>query len=159
MVKMVSVKKHSLENLGRLSDKLRKEALCIVLCHGCFDILHLGHVRHFQQAKEYGDILIVTVTADAFVRKGDNRPVFKDSQRCDMIAALECVDYVSICAHDDASIPISLIKPQYYVKGIDYADRGIAEWERIALEKYGGKLRFTTTEKYSSTEIINRLKK
>ena len=75
-------------------EKLKKKK--IVLCHGVFDLLHIGHIKHFKQAKNFGDILVVSVTSSEFVNKGPNRPTFKDQQRIEGIAALNVVDYV-IC--------------------------------------------------------------
>jgi rfaE bifunctional protein nucleotidyltransferase chain/domain len=130
----------------------------IVHVHGCFDLCHVGHTIHLKQAKSLGDILIVTVTADQYVNKGNGRPIFNEYERIEMISALECVDYVAICDYPDASIPISIIRPSIFCKGSDYANNGIIDIERDAVKEYGGKVIFTTTRKYSTTEIINRIK-
>ncbi len=133
----------------------------IVHCHGVFDLLHFGHVLHLQSAKKFGDILVVTVTPDRFVNKGPGRPRFSEQQRTVMLAALEVVDYVAINKHPKAIEPISVLRPDFYVKGPDYREMqkditgGIFE-EEDAVRSAGGKLVFTEDETDSSTELINQ---
>ena len=95
----------------------------IILCHGTFDLIHAGHYRHFQDSKNLGDILFVTITGDKFVNKGPNRPVFNEFLRAEMIASLSYVDYVSVIQDQTAIPSIKLIKPDIYVKGIDYKNK------------------------------------
>ena len=83
----------------------------LVLCHGVFDLLHIGHIRYFEQAKKYGDILIVTVTPDRFVNKGPERPAFPENLRAEAIAALDVVDYVAINEWPTAVETIHILKP------------------------------------------------
>lgn len=129
----------------------------VVMCHGCFDVLHIGHVRHFQEAKRKGTTLIVTVTADSHVGKGEGRPIFTDAQRAEMIAALECVDYVVINDASNASEAIKYIRPDFYVKGLDYKGTNCDEFN--SARSVGAEIVFTSTEKFSTTELIERLKK
>ena len=82
----------SVNELKKLTYKLKGKK--IVLCHGVFDLLHIGHIKHFEEAKKFGDVLIVSVTSDEFVNKGPNRPVFNLALRAEALIALECVDYV-----------------------------------------------------------------
>ena len=84
-----------LEALKKISFDLKKEGKRIIHCHGVFDLLHIGHIKHFSEAKKKGDILIVTLTSDEFVNKGPNRPAFKISHRLESISSLEDVDYVA----------------------------------------------------------------
>ena len=88
-------KNKSLEELKTIFSKLRKKRKKIVHCHGVFDLLHLGHIRHFEEAKTFGDILIVTITPDEFVHKGPNRPAFTTGLRLEALAALESIDFVA----------------------------------------------------------------
>ena len=81
----------------------------IVQCHGVFDLVHIGHIRHFEEAKSLGDILVVSVTPDSYVNKGTNRPVFSEELRAEAIAALDCVDYVTINQSPTAVEAISLL--------------------------------------------------
>lgn len=129
----------------------------IILCHGCFDALHIGHIRHLQAAKNLGGILIVTVTSDRYVNKGNNRPLFSAQERIEMLSALQCVDYVAINDAPDATKNIGIIRPDIYVKGPDYKGTNCEEFN--AVKALGGKVVFTSTQKFSTTELINKLKK
>src|SRR3990167_3665452 len=107
----------TLNKASQLSQKLRKQGKNIVLCHGVFDLLHPGHIKHFQSAKSFGDILIVTITADKFVNKGPGRPVFNEKLRSEVLSAISAIDYVAIVESSNAIYAISKIKPHVYVKG------------------------------------------
>jgi rfaE bifunctional protein nucleotidyltransferase chain/domain len=113
----------TLDSLGPLMDKARAEGKKIIHCHGVFDLLHPGHIRHLAEASKMGDILVVTVTKDAHVNKGPGRPAFTDELRAESIAALESVDYVSINDSPTAVEAIRALKPHLYVKGQDYEER------------------------------------
>lgn len=139
----------SLENLPLLPRPL-------VYCHGCYDILHFGHVTHLREAKRRGATLIVTVTADKYINKGIGRPVFTDKQRAEMLAALDCVDYVAINNSPDAIRALSIIRPDFYVKGRDYKNITCEEFE--SAKKMGIELIFSNTEKFSTTELIERIR-
>ena len=93
---MVKDKIKDIAELGRIAQTLRAEGKVVVLAHGTFDLMHLGHVRHLEAAKKEGDVLIVTLTSDRFVNKGPGRPIFTHFIRAEMIASLECVDHVGI---------------------------------------------------------------
>ena len=133
----------------------------IVHCHGVFDLIHLGHIRHFKSAKIYGDILVISITDDQFVNKGPKRPYNTASDRALMLASLDIVDYVAINPNPNAIKPIEILKPDFYVKGPDYRNKngditgGIFK-EEEAVIKNGGKLVFTDDETDSSTSILNR---
>lgn len=146
--------------LASILEKYRKEGKKIAHCHGCFDLLHPGHLKHFQAAKNKGDILVVTLTKDEYVNKGPGRPVFNHHLRAESIAALECVDYVGINEWPTAIETIKLLKPHFYVKGSDYADRssdlsGKIYEEEEAVKSVGGMLHFTDEVSFSSTSLIN----
>ena len=133
----------------------------IVHCHGVFDLLHPGHIRHFEAAKRHGDVLVVTVTPDHFVAKGPGRPVFNQRLRAESIAALGCVDYIAINEWPTAVNTIKRLRPHVYCKGSDYEDRdsdltgGIREEEQ-AVREVGGTLVFTSEITFSSTELLNQ---
>ena len=110
----------SVENLKKILKKFKSKKKKIVLCHGVFDLLHVGHINHFQEAKNYGDILVVTITSDKFVNKGPNRPAFDEQNRLKAIAALNCVDYVALNKFPTAIPVIKELKPNVYCKGPDY---------------------------------------
>ena len=119
-----SKKLYAIKELAEIAQKLRLEGKSIVMCHGMFDLLHLGHVRHLQRARNEGDVLVVTVTADKFSRKGPGRPVFSDVLRVEALAALNCVDYVAISYADTAENVLEALKPTVYAKGSDYKNAG-----------------------------------
>ena len=131
-----------------LAADLRKQKKRIVLCHGTFDLLHTGHIKHMQNAKAQGDILFVSITADSFVLKGPGRPVFNEQLRLDNIAALESVDYVFINHSQTALISIDAIKPSYYAKGSDYKNSSedvTGNIENIGLEDLQIKTRWNNS--------------
>lgn len=151
----------TLAEIAAVSRRLRAAGKSVVHAHGTFDLLHLGHVRHFQAARALGDALIVTVTADRFVNKGPGRPVFGEVARAEMLASLEYVDWVAINDAPDAVNAINEIRPDIYVKGPDYQEpegdvTGKIIFERQAAEAYGGRVHFTDGETFSSTELLNR---
>ena len=124
-----------------------------VLCHGCFDILHIGHVLHFEEAREMGDSLIVTITADGYIKK-EGRPIFNHWLRKKMIEALRIVDEVGIIFDESGAPGILTIQPAVYVKGVDYRDVGINAIEAAACKKVGARVAFTGSPKFSSSELV-----
>lgn len=149
--------------LGKIVQELKSQGKKIVHCHGVFDLLHPGHIYHFCSAKEKGDILVVTITADKFVKKGPGRPVFNADLRAEVLSSLALVDYVTIINSDSAMVAIDLVKPDFYVKGADYKKRKPNPLiprnlgsEQVAVEKYGGKLIYTDDEIiFSSSHLLN----
>lgn len=133
----------------------------VVHCHGVFDVLHIGHINYFREAKELGDILIVTITSDRYVNKGPGRPYFSETIRANMLANLEVIDYVAISDFPTAKEAIEKIEPDFYVKGPDYRDHtkdvtGEIKNELAAVEKHGGQIAYTSGEMFSSSNLINR---
>lgn len=132
----------------------------IVQSHGVFDLLHIGHIKHFQAAKLYGDVLIVTITPDRYVNKGSNRPRFTEKLRAEAVAALDCVNFVIINKWPTAVEAIQLIHPYIYVKGGEYQDAsqditGKIEEEMQAVKLVGGKTIFTNELTFSSSSLLN----
>ncbi|MDR3491443.1 MAG: PfkB family carbohydrate kinase [Gammaproteobacteria bacterium] len=150
----------SLENITHLISALRPNNK-IVQCHGVFDLLHIGHIKHFHHAKSFGDILIVTITADRFVNKGPDKPYFSEYLRAEALASLSSVDFVIINHHPTAIEAIKTIRPDFYIKGIEYQDSEsditgkIAE-EEEAVKSVGGQLNFTKDIVFSSSALLNR---
>src|SRR5690348_14211676 len=110
----------SLQELEEVLAKERSSGSKIIHCHGVFDLLHPGHIRHFKLSKSKGDKLVVTITPDCYVNKGPGRPAFTEQLRLESIAALEDVDYVVLNDAPDAVSIIKRIKPAIYVKGSEY---------------------------------------
>ena len=132
----------------------------IALCHGIFDVLHPGHIRHLKAARDLADVLVVTITADRFVNKGPGRPVFNESLRAEFLSAITAVDYVSINYAESATELIKTLKPDFYVKGNDYVRReddptGKIYDEEQAVLAVGGQMRFTDEIVFSSSHLIN----
>lgn len=151
----------SLDELGGLTRSLRSDGKRVIQCHGTFDLLHLGHVRHLEAARQFGDVLVVTVTADQFVNKGPGRPVFPAELRAEMLATVQYVDFVAINDSEDAVGAINRIQPNLYVKGKDYQNpegdiTGKILLERRAVEAFGGTVHFTDEVTFSSSELINQ---
>jgi|SRR6185312_16150307 len=149
-----------LEDLAKEIAKLKKQGKTVAQCHGCFDLLHPGHIMHFKSAKEKADVVVVTVTPDHYVNKGPGRPVFTEQVRMESIAAMEAVDYVALNRWPTAVETIKLLKPNFYVKGPDYKDRskdltkGILD-EENAVKSVGGEIYITEDVTFSSSNLIN----
>lgn len=145
--------------LASLKEHLAGSPDCrLVHAHGCFDVLHLGHVRHFEAAKKMGDVLVVTVTPDRFVNKGFGRPVFNQADRCEMIDALRCVDYVALNEWPTAVETINFLRPAVYVKGSERRTNTDALWrEKCAVEGVGGRLELTDEPTFHSTDLLRAL--
>ena len=150
----------SLENLKKkiINFKINKKK--IVLCHGTFDLIHLGHLRHFSEAKKCGDILVVTITADKYVSKGLNRPFFSTIQRMEALSHISDIDFISYVDSPDAVALIKLLKPNIYCKGPDYKNfkndtTGKIYQEIKALKSVNGVLKVTSSETFSSSKILN----
>jgi rfaE bifunctional protein kinase chain/domain/rfaE bifunctional protein nucleotidyltransferase chain/domain len=146
--------------LPSLLKALKENDEMFVLCHGVFDLLHIGHIKYFQEAKSMGDILVVTVTPDRFVNKGPGRPAFDEIHRAEAIAALDVVDYVAINEWPTAIETIKALQPNLYVKGPDYKNfkediTGNIQLEQDAVKSIGGKMAFTSDVKFSSSSLIN----
>ncbi|MBM14709.1 MAG: cytidyltransferase [Nitrospina sp.] len=151
---------HDLDELEIKSKKHNEEGKRIVLCHGTFDLIHTGHIRHLQEAKKQGDLLFATITADRFVNKGPGRPVFSEVLRAENLSALSCVDFVGIVNSATAEQPITKIKPHIYVKGNEYKNAsddltGNITKEKMLVEKFGGEIYFTNDITFSSTNLLN----
>ncbi len=150
----------SRETLALEVDELKQQGKVVVLCHGTFDLLHIGHIRHLQRAAEEGDCLIVTVTADEYVNKGPGRPVFNAQLRAENLAALACVHKVAINHEVSAVSLLETIKPSVYAKGSDYKNAeedltGNILFEKNAVEKKGGRVFYSDELTSSSTHLLN----
>lgn len=150
-----------LEELAEKIKNLKSEGRKIVYCHGCFDLMHPGHIKYFQAAKKMGDVLVVTVTPDVYMDKGHGRPVFNQELRAESIAALECVDYVAINKWPTAEETLRLLRPHIYVKGQEFEKledkTGKIQREYKVIQEIGAELRFTHEIVFSSTKLLNRL--
>jgi rfaE bifunctional protein nucleotidyltransferase chain/domain len=139
-------------------EELKAAGKTVVFTNGCFDILHLGHVRYLQDAKALGDCLIVAVNTDDSVKrlKGDSRPLVPEFERAELVAALQCVDYVTLFDEDTPTEIIEYLQPDIHVKGGDYQADDLPESQ--AVKSYGGKIVIIPlTEGKSTTNLIQRI--
>ncbi|MBX9622897.1 MAG: adenylyltransferase/cytidyltransferase family protein [Gemmataceae bacterium] len=157
---MANPKIHSLDELVALLDRHRADGRRVVHCHGVFDLLHIGHVRHFEQAKKLGDVLVVTLTPDRFVNKGVGRPAFTDALRAEFLASLACIDYVAVNKWPTAVDTIHLLRPHVFAKGSEFQNLqdtiGHVSKEGEAIRAIGGEIVFTEDIVYSSSALINQ---
>ena len=157
------MKNHKIVTLDELAltvSQLKAEGKKVVHCHGVFDLLHPGHILHFQAARRLGDVLVATVTRDDYVDKGPGRPVFKERLRAESLAALEAVDYVAFNEGPAAVETIKKLRPDIYAKGSDYRRpeddvTGKIREEEEAVISVGGKISFTDELSFSSTSLLN----
>lgn len=156
----VNRKIRSLDELKEISKRLEKEGKKVVFTNGCFDLLHLGHIKYLQKAKEFGDILIVGVNSDESVKEieGKERPFVPEEEPAQILAALACLDYLIIFPQSTPERLISDLRPDVHVKGGDYRSEDLPEVK--AVESYGGKVVVIDEIKgKSSTTLINLILK
>lgn len=156
------MKVFSLSRLAGIIRRLRKEGKTIVLCHGVFDLIHPGHIRHLVQAKKHGDILVVALVADAHVKKGPGRPIFSQGLRAEVISAIAAVDYVGIINAQSPVDAVKFIKPDVFVAGLGDRKQQLVSSHALvptdvesAVRAYGGKVVYTSDITFSSTSLIN----
>ncbi len=148
----------TLEDLVTRLGKVRKSGQKTVFTNGCFDIMHVGHVRYLADARSEGDLLVVGLNSDASVRmiKGDKRPIVRQNHRAEVLASLGCVDFIVIFDEPDPLKLIQTLKPDVLVKGEDWAEDAIAGAEVV--KSQGGKIvRISFVEESSTTAIIEKI--
>ena len=149
-----------LEELSDRSEKLRAAGKRLVATNGCFDLLHVGHVRYLQAARALGDFLAVGLNSDRSVRelKGSGRPITTESDRAEVVAALQCVDLVTIFPEMRATRFLAAARPAIYVKGSDYSSETLNDEERAALKQIGAEIRLVPFEAgYSTSGLIEQI--
>jgi D-beta-D-heptose 7-phosphate kinase/D-beta-D-heptose 1-phosphate adenosyltransferase len=156
----------SREEMKQIIDECRKKGKKVVWANGCFDILHEGHVKALKKTREKGDLLVVGLNSDSSVRqlKGAGRPIRHQEARAEILASLECVDYVVIFDELDAAEMLGYLKPDIFVKSSDYSIEKMNSEERKILESYGAEIKFVPLEigsdnlKISSSDIIDKMR-
>lgn len=147
-------------DLAKAVERLRSAGKRIVLCHGVFDLLHIGHIRYLRGAREFGDVLVVTCTPDRFVDKGPGRPAFTEQLRVEALAALDCVDLAAINLWPTAEETLRMLRPDVYAKGSEFKNledaTGKIGREAAVVEEIGGRLEFVSDIVFSSSNLINR---
>ncbi len=148
------------DELARKIEELKKQGKRIVLTNGGFNLLHVGHIRSLFGAKEHGDILVVAVNSDTSLKniKGVDYPIIPEDQRLEVIAAIECVDFVTIFSETTADSTLLKLKPHVHDKGTDYSKESILERETVL--SYGGEIAIVGDPKsHSSSNIIEKIRK
>ena len=149
------------ERAAAICEELRQSGRRLVFTNGCFDLLHVGHVRYLQAARALGDALLVAINGDGSVRalKGDGRPVNGEAERAELVAALECVDQVVIFPEVRVTALLEKVRPSIYVKGGDYTAATLDGEERAALERAGTEIRIVPFEDgFSTSGLIGKLR-
>jgi rfaE bifunctional protein nucleotidyltransferase chain/domain len=148
-----------LRSLGELPDLLKGRKQ-VVLANGCFDVLHVGHLRYLEGAKALGDALVVAVNSDRSMRliKDPGRPILSQDERVSLVSALRCVDYVVVFDEPDVGRVLEVLRPAVHAKGTDYTEQTVPE--RAKVIEYGGSVRIAGDPKNHSTrDIIERILK
>ncbi|WP_300329024.1 D-glycero-beta-D-manno-heptose 1-phosphate adenylyltransferase [Fusobacterium sp.] len=143
----------------QLVENLKAQNKKVVFTNGCFDILHVGHLRYLNEAKKQGDILIIGVNSDSSVKrlKGETRPINNQFDRAELLCGLKAVDYAVIFEEDTPEELIATLKPSIHVKGGDYKKEDLPETKIV--ESYGGEVRILSfVEGKSTTNIVNKIK-
>lgn len=154
--------KDKIVTLERLIEDLvavRRQGLKIILTNGCFDVLHVGHVRYLQGAKDLGGFLVVAVNSDSSVRslKGQGRPILPADHRAQLVAALECVDRVVLFEEPDVTRVIEALEPDIHAKGTDYSVDTVPE--REVIRRVGGEVRIVGDPKdHSTRDLIEQVR-
>lgn len=157
----MSAKLFSPEEISARRDELEAAGRRLVFTNGCFDLLHVGHVRYLQAARELGDALVVAVNGDVSVRalKGPTRPINSELDRAEVLGALGCVDFLTIFHTERVTDVVKLIRPHIYAKGGDYTVASLDPGERAALESVGAEIRILPlVPGKSTTGIIEKWK-
>lgn len=145
-----------LQSLEQLAKSLGGKK--VVLANGCFDILHVGHLRYLKGARSLGDVLVVAINSDQSVRaiKDPGRPILDERERVALVSALECVDYVVLFDEPDVTRVLKTLRPAVHAKGTDYTEETVPE--RDVVRAHGGDVRITGDAKdHSTREIIQRI--
>jgi rfaE bifunctional protein nucleotidyltransferase chain/domain len=151
-----------MNELAQRARELRAAGKKLVATNGCFDLLHVGHVRYLQAARGLGDVLAVGLNGDRSVRelKGNGRPINNEADRAEVLAALECVDLVAIFPEIRATEFVLAAQPAIYAKGGDYTSETLNAEERAALQEVGAEIRIIPFEKgYSTSLLLEQLRK
>ena len=156
-------KLYALSRLRKIIGGHKKQGKRIVLANGCFDLIHVGHIRYLKEAKEKGDVLVVALNSDPSVRKlkGKGRPVLNQKERAEIISSFYFVDYVTFFDELNVSPVLLFLKPDVHAKGSDYTVDTVPERETV--KKYGGKIAITggTKVKFTSQvieDIVSRIR-
>jgi rfaE bifunctional protein nucleotidyltransferase chain/domain len=155
----MNTKRKELAELEAIVEQARREGRVVVFANGCFDLVHVGHIRYLQHARAMGDLLIVAINGDRSVRslKGADRPFLNEADRAELLAALECVDYVIVFGDPDVRRLLDRLRPDIHAKGTDYTEATVPE--RDVVLAYGGQVRIAGDPKdHSTRDLMARIR-
>lgn len=149
-------KRHTLSHLKEIIDREKNKGKRIVLANGCFDLIHVGHIRYLKEAKAKGDILLVALNSDSSVHKlkGKGRPILNEEERVEIISSFYFVDYITIFEESNVENILLTLKPHVHAKGSDYTKETVPERETVL--SYGGEIAITGGPKVKNTTEISR---
>jgi rfaE bifunctional protein nucleotidyltransferase chain/domain len=149
-------KRYSLTHLKEIIDKEKKGGKRIVLANGCFDLIHVGHIRYLKEAKAQGDILVVALNSDSSVHKlkGEGRPILNEEERVEIISSFYFVDYITLFEEANVENILLTLKPHVHAKGSDYTKETVPERETVL--SYGGEIAISGGPKVKNTSEISR---
>jgi rfaE bifunctional protein nucleotidyltransferase chain/domain len=156
-------KLHSLPRLKEIIEAQKRKGKKIVLTNGCFDLIHVGHIRYLRDSKEKGDVLVLALNSDSSIRqlKGKGRPILKEKERVDICSSISYVDYITVFKEKTVENILRVLQPDVHAKGSDYTEETVPE--KATVRSYGGGIAITGGPKVRSTsqiieQIINRIK-
>jgi len=149
-------KRHSLADLKEIIDREKKNGKRIVLANGCFDLIHVGHIRYLKEAKAQGDVLVVALNSDPAVHnlKGNGRPILNEEERVELISSFYFIDYITVFEEATVENILLTLKPHVHAKGSDYTKETVPERETVL--SYGGEIAITGGPKIKNTSEISR---
>lgn len=149
-------KRHTLAHLKEIIAKEKKKGKRIVLANGCFDLIHVGHIRYLKEAKAQGDVLVVALNSDSSVHglKGEGRPILNEEERVEIISSFYFVDYITVFEEANVENILLTLKPHVHAKGSDYTEETVPERETVL--SYGGEIAITGGPKVKNTTEISR---
>jgi len=147
-------KLYSLAQLTKIIEGQKKKGKQVVLANGCFDLIHIGHIRYLKESKKKGDVLVVALNSDSSVRKlkGKGRPILNENERAEIISSFSFVDYITFFNEEKVDKVLLSLKPHVHAKGSDYTEETVPEKETV--QDYGGKIAITGGPKVKSTSKL-----
>jgi len=147
-------KLYSLSQLKKIIQEHKKKGQKVVLANGCFDLIHLGHIRYLKESKKKGDILVVALNSDSSVRvlKGKGRPILNQKERAEIISSFSFIDYITFFKENNVEKVLLALKPDIHAKGSDYSEETVPEKETV--KGYGGSITITGGPKIRSTSQL-----
>jgi len=149
------LKKHySLSQLKKIIKEKKRKGKCVVLVNGCFDLIHVGHIRYLKEARRKGDILVLALNSDTSIRKlkGEGRPILNEKERVEILSSFSFIDYITVFKEKNVKKVLLALRPDIHAKGSDYTEETVPEKETV--KSYGGEIAITGGPKVKSTSQL-----